>query len=77
MRLLSGNKRIGKTLFRTPPRKTTKPQIRSGVFEKSTHHFDLKESTPFGIIRTGIRTNPAPPFMGIRDFLLDDGSLDL
>ena len=62
MRLLSGNKISHKALFHTPTRNTTKPQVRSGVFEKSAHHFALKESTPFGIIRTGIRTTPAPPF---------------
>ena len=60
--ILSGNKIRKKTLFRTPPRNTTKPQVRSGVFEKSAHHFASKEGTPFGIIRTGIRTTPAPPF---------------
>ena len=52
MRLLSGNKISHKALFHTPTRNTTKPQVRSGVFEKSAHHFALKESTPFGIIRT-------------------------
>ena len=45
--LLSGNKIRKKTLFRTPPRNTTKPQFRSGVFEKSAHHFASKEGTPF------------------------------
>ena len=34
------------------------------MFEKSAHHFALKESVPFGIIRIGIRTAhtlmPAP-----------------
>ena len=62
IRLLSGNKISHKALFHTPTRNTTKQQVKSGVFEKSTHHFALKESTPFGIIRTGIRTTPAAPF---------------
>jgi hypothetical protein len=62
MRLLSGNKIRKKSLFRTLSQNTTKPQVRSGVFEKSAHHFALKESAPFGIIRTRIRTSPAPPF---------------
>ena len=39
MRLLSGNKTKGKTLFRTLPQNITNSQVRSGVFEKSTHHF--------------------------------------
>lgn len=59
--LLSGSVFRHETLFHTLPQNTLKQQVRSGESEKSAHHSALKESTPFGIIRTGIRTTPAPP----------------
>ena len=54
--LLSGSDISHETVFHTPPRNTTHPQVRSGVFEKSAHHFASKESAPYQMIRTGIRT---------------------
>jgi len=62
MRLLSGNKIRDKTVFHTPPQNTTIPQFRSGAYEKSAHHFASLENAPYQMIRTGIRTTPAPPF---------------
>jgi hypothetical protein len=40
---------------------TLDPLLQS-VYEKPAYHFALKESTPFGIICSGIRTTPETPF---------------
>ena len=47
---LSGNKTKGKTLFCTLTQNATNSQFRSGVLEKSAHHFTSLENAPFGII---------------------------
>lgn len=53
MRLLSGSKNRVATVFHAPPQKTTKPQVRSGAYEKSAHHFTSLEKAPIGMIHTG------------------------
>ena len=58
---LSGNKTRDKTVFHTPPRNTTKPQVKSGAFEKSAHHFSTLENAPFQIICSGICSAPGLP----------------
>ena len=57
----SGNKIRDKTVFHTPPRNTTKPQVKSGAFEKSAHHFSTLENAPFQIICSGICSAPGLP----------------
>ena len=62
LKSLSGSKTKGKSLFRTPPQNTTNPQVRSGVFENSAHHFTSLENAPFGIICSSICSSPETPF---------------
>ena len=61
IRLLSGSKIRDKTVFHTLPRNTTNPQVRSGVSEKSAHHFTSLENAPFRIICSGICSTPGAP----------------
>ena len=58
---LSGNKIRDKTVFHTSPRNTTKPQVKSGAFEKTAHHFSTLENAPFRIICSGICSAPGLP----------------
>ena len=51
---LSGNKISHETVFHTPPRNTTNPQARSGMSEKSAHHFSTLENAPFRLVCSGI-----------------------